>query len=68
MADFRTEYHGTIRTITPLTNRCRHWIEENVAYEPWQWFGQRVAVEPRYLPTLVEEMLDAGLIEEGIGE
>ena len=38
-ADFRITYHGTITTITPLSDACREWLEDNVAIEPWQRFG-----------------------------
>ena len=29
-ADLRVTYHGTITTLTPLTDRCREWVEANV--------------------------------------
>src|SRR3954454_8983362 len=34
--DFRVTYHGTITTITPLSDACREWLEDNVEIEPWQ--------------------------------
>ena len=48
-ADFRVTYHGTVTTITPLSDACREWLEENVELEPWQRFGNSIAVEPRYV-------------------
>jgi len=64
-ADFRVTYHGTITTITPLTDACREWLEENVEIEPWQRFGTRIAIEPRYVEQLAETMIEEGLVTEG---
>src|SRR5438132_9349742 len=63
-ADFRITYHGTITTITPLSDRCREWLEDNVAIEPWQRFGNSIAVEPRYVQQLAEAMIGEGLLME----
>src|SRR5207248_667763 len=64
-ADFRVTYHGTITTITPLSDACREWVEENVEIEPWQRFGNAIAVEPRYVEQLAEAMIGEGLVMEG---
>jgi len=64
-ADFRVTYHGTATTITPLSDGCREWVEENVAIEPWQRFGTSIAVEPRYVEQLAELMIEQGLVMEG---
>ena len=64
-SDFRLAYHGTITTITPLSDACREWLEENVAIEPWQHFGSSVAIEPRYVEHLAETMIEEGLVIEG---
>lgn len=58
--DFSVEYYGTITLLRPLTPACKAWIDENVASEGWQWFGGALAVEPRYLDTLVTDMLEEG--------
>ena len=63
-ADFRVTYHGTITTITPLSDACRDWLEENVAIEPWQRFGPSIAIEPRYVQQLAEAMIEDGLVIE----
>jgi hypothetical protein len=63
-ADFRLTYHGTITTLTPLSDACREWVEENVAIEPWQRFGASIAVEPRYVEQLAEAMIEGGLVME----
>jgi hypothetical protein len=62
--DFCITYHGTIATITPLSDMCRGWIEANVAIEPWQRFGPSIAIEPRYVKQLVRGMIDAGFMIE----
>ena len=64
-ADFRVTYHGTITTITPLSDRCREWLEDNVAIEPWQRFG--IAIEPRYVEQLTDAMIEEGLVMEEDG-
>ena len=64
-ADFRLTYHGTITTITPLTDRCREWVEENLEIERWQRFGTSIAIEPRYVEQLAEAMNEEGLVMEG---
>jgi hypothetical protein len=66
-ADFRVTYHGTVTTITPLSDRCRKWLEEKVEIEPWQRFGNAIAVEPRYVEQLAEAMIEEGLVMEGDG-
>jgi hypothetical protein len=63
-ADFRVVYHGTVTTITPLTDRCREWVEVNVEIEPWQRFGNAIAVEPRYVEQIAEAMIEEGLVME----
>ena len=64
-ADFRITYHGTITTITPLSGRCREWLDANVEIEEWQRFGPSIAVEPRYVEQVAEAMIEAGLVMEG---
>ena len=64
-ADFRVTYHGTVTTVTPLSECCREWLEENADIEPWQRFGNAIAVEPRYVEQLAEAMIEEGLVMEG---
>lgn len=61
MADFAIEYHGTITLVRPLTDLCRSWLDENVQAEGWQWFGGALAVEPRCMERLYEDMTLDGL-------
>ena len=62
--DFRVVYHGTVTTITPLTDACREWLETNVEIEPWQRFGVSIAIEPRYVDQLAISMIEEGLLLE----
>src|ERR1700681_2257782 len=62
--DFRVTYHGTITTITPLTDAARERLDENVEIEEWQRFGPGIALEPRYLDQVAEAMIEAGLFME----
>jgi hypothetical protein len=64
-ADFRVTYHGTVTTITPLSDACRDWLEDNVAIEPWQRFGTSIAIEPRYVEQLAEAMIEEGFVMRG---
>jgi hypothetical protein len=64
-ADFRVTYHGTITTITPLSDACRDWLEEYADIERWQRFGNAIAVEPRYVEQLAEAMIEEGFVMEG---
>ena len=66
-ADFCVTYHGTITTITPLSDACREWLEDNVAIEPWQRFGSSIAGGPRYVEQLAEAMIEDGLVMEEDG-
>jgi hypothetical protein len=50
--------------MTPLTARCREWVEANVEIEAWQRFGDAIAVEPRYVEQLAEAMIGEGLVIE----
>jgi len=63
-ADFRVAYHGTITTLTPLTDACREWVEANVEIEEWQRFGPSIAIEPLYVEQLAEAMIEEGLAME----
>ena len=63
-ADFRVTYHGTITTITPLSDACREWVEENVEIEAWQRFGNSIAIEPRYVEQVAEAMIGEGFVME----
>lgn len=54
--DVRIENHGTIARIIPETEAAREWIAENVACEPWQYFGGSLCSEPRYVQAIIDGM------------
>jgi len=60
--DFRVTYHGTVTTITPLSDACREWLDANVEIEGWQPFGNSIAIEPRYVEHLAEAMIGATIL------
>lgn len=61
MPDVQITNHYSIFTFLPLTDEAREWIDENVAYEDWQWSGGALAVEPRYAAELASGMQNDGL-------
>jgi hypothetical protein len=61
MPDLRVDFHGAVALLTPLTATAREWIDDNVEVEPWQRFGDVIAVEPRCVGELI-----AGAIEDGL--
>ena len=61
MPDLRVDTHGTVVLLTPLTAKARRWIDNNVEIEPWQLFGDVIAVEPRCVDGLI-----AGAIQDGL--
>lgn len=47
--------------VTPKTDIAKNWIKDNIVSEPWQWLGNRLAVDHHYIEDLELGMLDAGL-------
>jgi hypothetical protein len=60
--DVLVENAGSVFTFCPQTAQAKSWIDENVATEPWQWFGHVLCVEHRYAAGLASGMRDAGLV------
>ena len=60
MSDFLVAYDGSISLVTPVTPAAREWIDAHVpAAAPW--FGPSLAVEWRYVDSLLEGIEDDGL-------
>lgn len=59
--DIEVQNHGSIVSLTPLTDAGRDWIDENVASEDWQWMGGSLNIEPRYAGELLYGAQEAGL-------
>jgi len=58
--DFRSENHGSLFLLFPLTQRANSWIEAHLP-EDAQWFGNAVVIEHRYIWTILDGIQDAGL-------
>jgi hypothetical protein len=62
VTDIIIENHGSVVLVRPITNTGHKWIDEHVDSEGWQWFGDALAVEPRYVGGLVEGAVNDGLV------
>ena len=60
MSDFQIAEHGSIISIKPVSDTARKWIEENVAFEPWQWLGGALCVDIRCARDLIDEIAAEG--------
>ena len=59
--DLHVENHGSVFLLVPRTRRGDVWLREHVQAEPWQWFGQGLACEPRYAYDVAQGALADGL-------
>ena len=59
-ADFLVAYDGSLSLVTPVTPAAREWVEHHVP-EDASWFGPSLAVEWRYVDSLLEGIEDDGL-------
>lgn len=57
--DARVEYHGSVTLVRPYTWHAREFLNTRVFDA--QWFGGALAVEPRYLDSLLDGMREEGL-------
>lgn len=46
--------HGSIVLLTPETDAEREFFSEHVQTEDWQWWGDALACEPRYVQPILE--------------
>jgi hypothetical protein len=60
MSDFQIADHGSIISITPISEAARLWVDENVVSEPWQWRGAGICVEVRLARDLIDEIAAEG--------
>ncbi len=64
-ADFIITYHGTVATLDVLNGACLSWVEENVAFEPWQRLGAHGrCIDPRFAEELREALIEAGFRDQ----
>lgn len=60
LTDISVENHGTIALLRPQTPRAAVWLSDHTDGEA-QWFGDALAVEPRYVRDIVEGAVEFGL-------
>lgn len=53
--------HGSLYLFEPTTVKAQEWLRENVS-EDSQWFGDALAVEPRYASDLANALIAEGFI------
>ncbi|MFD1959610.1 hypothetical protein ACFSHP_12135 [Novosphingobium panipatense] len=58
--DVSVEDHGSITLFRPRSEVARAWINDNVEAGA-RWFGDGLIVEPRFVPYLIEGMVEGGL-------
>lgn len=58
--DFSFCNHGSICTLTPLTDAGREWVAENIGDDAMSW-GGGVVIEPRYCADILDGIEAAGL-------
>jgi hypothetical protein len=56
--DYAVENHGSLFLLRPLHDAARENLEENTGEA--QWFGGALAVEHRYIESLVTQLRDEG--------
>ena len=59
MSDFTVHDHGSLALVYVNTDGALLWAREHLS-EQTQWFGQAFAVEPRYLATILDVIIEEG--------
>ncbi len=67
-ADFRYEDHGSVALIVPLNDEASEVLAERAPSDA-PWWGNGLAVEPRYVGPILEDLDAEGFtIEDGRGD
>lgn len=66
-SDVRVENHGSVFTMTPLTDAAKAWFDEHISSEGWQWLGGSLAVDPRLVGNVINGLQGDGLTVDGGG-
>lgn len=53
---------GTVYVLRPATDVGKAWLRENCQTEEWNWLGENLAVEHRYVGDIVNGMIADGLL------
>lgn len=64
-SDVTIRCFGSQFLLTPVTTAAKHWVEENVHIEGWQWMGKAFAVDQHFIENLVSAMQADGLVVTG---
>jgi len=59
--DFLYSDQDKVSLLQPLTAAGREWLNDNVQAEGWQFFGNALAIELRYVPGVIEGAITDGL-------
>lgn len=61
--DFRASNHGSIWLFMPLTDAAQEWLDEHCpADDEHQYHGKALAVEARYVESILFHLREEGLI------
>jgi len=62
MADFKLMHHGSVVLLTPTTSAGTKWLTEHIDLaQAIRWGQCSVAVEPRYIDTVIDGICEDGL-------
>ena len=51
----------SVFAIEPISSAARDWIRDSLLLGSWQWVGNSVVVEHRYIADIIAGMLESGL-------
>lgn len=60
--DFRFDNHGSICVLTPVSEACRQWVDDNVGDDETQHWGKGIVIEPRYAGPILEALDAEGFV------
>lgn len=59
--DVEIRYAGSVTQLFINTSDAQEWVEDNLDTEGWQWMGNALCVESRFVDAVVQGMRDDGL-------
>jgi hypothetical protein len=60
-ADISVENHGSVVLLRAMTKHGAQWLHDHVHSEPWQWMGNAVAADPRFVQEIIGFAEEDGL-------
>lgn len=60
--DFSLAYVNgeTLGRLKPNNEAAKKWLRENIENEPWQWLGNSLYVEHRYIDRIISNIEESG--------